>query len=373
MNWADSDAPLIGDVARALIELDEIKNVQLFRLPYPAAAQRALNRLALRALRDGATPPASVPDLVTLCQERPVVDWPLTAPPGVFNQASWLLDEEYGFLTDLCHEVALTVGVPNPWATVLRTLDDAAELCRERRDTTAYTAFRRLLIERPVLDNEAVNAINFDPRLGSLESVVKQTYQQVDERWVHGGVLHACGDCDHLAFPLDKYTWWCESARCDDELIQDGKDWTDEDGPMFHLDRLHRQFVSRPGRVVCNLADRLVACGAKAEPWPNFGAYDLRIVFPDREAWAVQVVDWSNPALAGAVAFPIPDSPAADKAFRVVPDDRLAPDPDYYFSTFDELCSAADDASLISDTRIVDLAQARLGGHRSPAEGSARA
>jgi len=357
--WDDPDVLFVGDVARALVDLDRVEGLLAFRLPYPASAQRALNRWVLRALQERTTPPASVPGMVELCQERPVVDWPLNLPGCVFTERSLLLDGEHGLLTDLCHEVALTVGVANPWSEILQVLDGAADLCRDRRDAQAYEAFRRLLVERPVLDNDAVTSIAFEMHLGPLESLPGELYTEVGGRWREGGEARECEVCHHLAVPLDDDTWVCESDRCGGAGTD--QEWFD-DSRLFHLDRVHRQFVSRPGRVVLDLAARLAKCGVEVATWAGYGSYDLRIVFDGGHSWAVQVVDWSSPALAGAAALPVVDSPQADQVFRVVPAHRLVSEPDY-ISTFEQFQPDQGTVPLLSDAELLARVRRRLDAH----------
>ncbi|MFC4084940.1 pPIWI_RE_Y domain-containing protein [Amycolatopsis samaneae] len=349
----------VGDVARALVDLDQADGLLAFRLPYPASAQRVLNRWVLRALREGTTPPASVPGMVEFCQERPVVDWPLNLPRGVFTERSLLLDEEHGLLTNLCYEVAFTVGVADPWAEILGMPDHAADLCRHRRDAQAYEAFRRLLAENPVLDNDAVTSIAFDRHLGPLEGLPNEIYKEVGGRWRESGEARDCEVCGHLTVPLDVDTWVCESDGCTGAGT--GREWFADEGLLFQLTRVHRQFVSRPGRVVLDLAARLEECGVDVARWADYGSYDLTITFPGNVVWAVQVVDWSSPVLAGNVALPIADSPQVRQAFRVVPAHRLAGEPGY-IATFEQF-QPDSGVPLLSDAELLARVRRQGGPH----------
>lgn len=351
LSWDDPDVRFVGNVARALVDLDQVEGLLAFRLPYPASAQRALDQWVLRSLQEGAIPPASVPGMVEFCQQRPVVDWALNnLPESAFSERSLLLSEEHGLLTDLCHELALTVGVANPWAEISRVLDGAADLCRERRDVQAYAAFRRLLVETPVLDNEAVTSIAFRMDLGPLEVIPKELYAEVSGRWRQRGEARECAACRHLAVPLGPDSWVCESDRCGGMATE--RAWFADDGPLFQLNRVYRQFVSRPGQVLLELANRLAECGVDVVTWPGYGSYDIRIVFRDGHSWAVQLVDWSSPALAGAAAVPVVDSPQADEAFRVVPARRLAADP-HYVRTFAQFQPDQDTVPLLSEAELL--------------------
>src|SRR5260370_2273679 len=68
---------LLRTVATAVLDLSDVPNPGTFTLPYPAEAQRALDRTVLACLLRGAEPPRRVPGLLVSCREIPVVDWPL--------------------------------------------------------------------------------------------------------------------------------------------------------------------------------------------------------------------------------------------------------------------------------------------------------
>jgi len=69
------------------------------------------------------------------------------------------------------------------------------------------------------------------------------------------------------------------------------------------------------------------------ELWPNFDSYDLRIVFPDDEAWAIDVKDWKDPFLLARKVKPqdppIASDPPWTQAYFVFPDDRKQQRSDY--------------------------------------------
>jgi hypothetical protein len=97
---------------------------------------------------------------------------------------------------------------------------------------------------------------------------------------------------------------------------------------VLWIDRAIRTFIAAPGRAELRLAGRLQKLGLAVELWPSFDAYDLRVVFPDGSAWAVDVKDWANPFLLGRQVRAIPPTPSWDRAFFVFPQDRLRR-PDY--------------------------------------------
>ena len=100
-----SHVDLVRTVAGAVIQLAEVTRLQAFSLPYPAEAQRALDRMVLACLVQGVEElPRSVADLIGWCRSRPLADWPLRLPPDLFGPDDFLVDENSHAPTQLCHE-----------------------------------------------------------------------------------------------------------------------------------------------------------------------------------------------------------------------------------------------------------------------------
>src|SRR2546429_9153398 len=93
-DWgAYSGVLLLHTIASAVIRLADIRSLDAFTLPYPAEAQRAVDRLVLSCLLRGIDEmPRSVPDLLAWGHTRPVEDWPLDLPPDAFGPDDLLSD-----------------------------------------------------------------------------------------------------------------------------------------------------------------------------------------------------------------------------------------------------------------------------------------
>jgi hypothetical protein len=88
-------------------------------------------------------------------------------------------------------------------------------------------------------------------------------------------------------------------------------------GPEKPLLALYRQLTDDFG-LTCQL-------------WPEVDSYDLYVEFSDRERWAVDMKDVSNPTGLAATANHFRNSPEWDQAFFVFPEHRRHPD---YLRTF---------------------------------------
>lgn len=363
--WAaHAGVPLIRTLATALLKLEAEKDLDAFTLPYPAEAQRALDRTALACLLKGATPPASLTELILWCRDWPLADWPIDLPPDAVGHEDRLLDPVSGRPTELCHEWAERTGDPAAGFRDRQIIHTALRLCREHGEEDAYTAFRRLLVHQPVLTGaESFQVLN-DMILEPVHELIQRVYLEVPDSYLRDGEYVCCARCLTLLTPMRGDEWWCERDRCRRQGPPPvGRRLRREDaGEVVQLERPLRQFVTGPGRAEADLEAALSDLGLSVRMWPGYDAYDLLIIFPDGHRWAVDVKDWAHPVLLGRSARPVPPEPLYDEAFWVVPADRVAARPGYISAFERNRPQSARDLALITDTELVRRATARLRG-----------
>ncbi|MFC4591198.1 pPIWI_RE_Y domain-containing protein [Sphaerisporangium corydalis] len=355
---------LLHTLATALVNADRRTGLDSFHLPYDDEAQRALDRTVLACLLRGAEPPASLAELFSWCRERPLSDWPLDSLPDTIGPDDHLLDPGVGRPTELCFE----------WKT--RSQDSAAEhrdrevirkalrLCLDAGEPEAYTAFRGLLIEQPVLTSTEAFAVMSDLMLEPVRSILAVIYQEVSDGLVRDHVYATCARCLTLLTPVQDGQWWCERDRCRrvgpppvGREIDSGED-------LRQLERPLRQFVTGPGQAEVSLERRLRLPRLVLEMWPNFDSYDLRLTFPDGQVWAIDVKDWAHPYFLGRAAKPVPPTPPYDEAFWVVPAQRVQERPGYLEIFARNRPASAADLILITDDALIRKAKARLKENR---------
>ncbi|MGE7434787.1 pPIWI_RE_Y domain-containing protein [Kitasatospora sp. NPDC001175] len=315
---------LLRTIASAVLDLDDVSTPGTFTLPYPPEAQRALDRTVLACLLRGADPPLSVPDLLAWCRERPVVDWPLDLPDALTGPEDRLIDEHAYVPTDLCYEWAVDRPDSATEQIDRALVHTALDRCRAANAPSAYVAFRRLLIERPVLTRNKAAEIALEPAFAPLDGLLQQIYLPAPAGWTREGRFTSCRRCKTLLVPTRDGGWWCENARCrrGEDAPVGPQYCEDEGGGILLLTRPLRLFVTAPGIAELQLEQSLRRLGLTSELWPNYDAYDLRITLPDGRVWAVDVKDWANPALLGRNATILDDNPPYDEAFIVVPNHR---------------------------------------------------
>ncbi|MGW4647339.1 pPIWI_RE_Y domain-containing protein [Kitasatospora sp. NPDC004289] len=367
-DWLDhSHVPLLRTLATAVVRLADTEALQSFSLPYDPEAQRALDRVVLACLRERIDPPTSLPDLLRWCRTRPLEDWPLDLPSDAFGPEDFLVDRNSGKPTQLCHEW---------WAQGRDTaasqydrmvVHRAMRLCQDACQPQSYSAFRRLLVERPVLTSHDQFELATDLYLEPVRTLLDDIYEPAPAAYRRDGVYTSCGRCLTLLTPLVDGGWWCERDQCRSRgpaphgrVLDPG-----EVGEVCQLARPLRQFVTGPGRAEVELEQRLHALHLPVEMWPGFDAYDLRITFPDGYVWAVDVKDWAHPGLLGRKAAPVRSEPGYDEACWVVPDYRVRARPDYLEVFAGNRTTHAAGLRLLTDRQLVQAAQARLRGDRS--------
>ncbi|MGB9752775.1 MAG: hypothetical protein C0183_12975 [Roseiflexus castenholzii] len=316
-------------IASGLIMLtQQTQDQPALTLPYPEPLQRGLNRLVLACLRRNRPPPRSVMDLLNWCRE-PLITWGLDLPDGSVADYERLLDDQIPTAT--CEAWARSGADIEANLSEETFMHEVITICIESDDPEAYTTFRRMLIERP-----ALTALEFQQALGeldidALQERLKEAYEPAPRSAAHNGQWATCAICGNLMLRRRRGELICEDEQCRAQgrrtparllPLRDGVVW---------LRRDLRRYIAMPGRAELQLAADLEKLGLQIALWPAFDRYDLRVTFPDKTVWAIDVKDWSNPFLLARSVNnkPFPNDPPWDRAFFVFPDARRAQRPDY--------------------------------------------
>ncbi|GAA3884401.1 hypothetical protein [Streptomyces sedi] len=370
-DWLSTpDVVLLRDVATAVLHLAAVGDLDAFTLPYPPSAQRALDALVLRCLRNGAMPPAGVPEMMRWARARPLSSWPFDQlPHDLFDAADRLIDEASGEPAQLCHELAVRGFGDSTGRQYDRlVIHEALRACRAMSAPESYTAFRRLLVTRPVLTEEEWAEISCDLFLDPVRFLVEEIYAPVPAGFRRDGSYLCCHRCRTLLHPVSDTEWWCERDQCRHRgPAPHGRELVAaEAGELRQLRKPLRLFVTGPGQAETALEGELRALGLTVEMWPNFDSYDVRVTFPDGHVWAIDVKDWAHPAFLGRSATEVRAEPPYDEACWVVPEFRVRARRDYLGSYARERGPQAGGLRLLTDRQLVRAAKLRLSGSRGP-------
>jgi hypothetical protein len=376
--WVPHDGvALLRTLAGGLIELAKQTGLEAFTMPYPAEAQRALDRTVLACLLRGAAPPQSMAELIDWCATRPLSDWPLNLPPDAVAADDLLLDEQSRQPTELCHEWAERSRDAGAEHLDRQVIQAALRLCQEYGQEETYSAFRDLLVNRPVLTSAEAFEVSADLLMEPVRELISWIYEEVPASYLaDDGAYATCGRCLTLLTPTRDGAWWCERDRCRRQGPPPigRRLYPEEVGEVLQLQRPLRQFVTGPGRAEMDLARALRALGLTVRMWPGFDSYDLRVTFPSGRVWAIDVKDWASPRLLGQAARPVRRQPPYDEAFWVVPRHRVADRPGYIETFERNRPLEAGGIRLLTDEDVERLARARLrSSHTDPNPGGSDA
>lgn len=289
---------------------------------YPPALSRGWNLLLLTCIRRGIPAPQSVTDLLFWAR-RPLTDWRLALPDGMATDDDRLLDDDF-FPTSLCDELARSGDEDDLREHAF--MEQVITACRDAGDDgqRAYVAFRRVLIERPVMTHQELAETRMRLHLDALRALLNDAYQPAPQSAAKDGAWATCRACGQLLLRTRQGAWTCETESCRDQ----GSPQVGRTIPLRHdavwLRRDLRRFIAAPGRAEARLADALRQIGATVELWPALDRYDLRVTFPNQTVWALDVKDWRNPWLLAQHVRRrgFPSSPPWDCAWFVFPDER---------------------------------------------------
>jgi hypothetical protein len=253
--------------------------------------------------------------------------------------------------------------------------------CRSQQRSDWYCAFRRLVIEHPILDSGTLVDAELN-ELADLAPQLRAVYEPAPKGLSQGGELAQCGYCGQLLEPgrsPQSARWRCHSSDClsHPQPLQISRTW--RVGDCYRLKSPFYYYVHRPGRAELALEQEF-----QGDPrivtqlWPDCDRYDLRVIFADGRVWGVDVKDWRSPAALGQRLAQIEPvvPPRCDHFWIVIPQQRLVARPDYintlqrsWRRTKGSYADDADPVPVISDANWVKEVRnyARsIPGHPSP-------
>lgn len=309
------------------------KNGSLY--PYPDELRTGLNRLASFCISNGVSFPQNISEAVELFQ-KPICSWGIPELQ-CFGENEVLLVE--GFPTDTCYDLASSSNDIEAEITE-QLIMKVMNLCISVGKPQDYVNFRRKLIENPVISKKDLISWSLDKSNCCASHLIKDAYEEIPVSTLNRGKTYTCGYCGWTI------EWRNNIPRCDNsicaEMTDNFKNVHVLDSPYNHL-RLKRglqRFVSKPGMYEIILERKLQKLGLKADMWPNFDAYDLRISFPNGAVWAVDVKDRSNPYLLARNVSEFSREPVWDKAYYVIPDYRKRHCKDFKKIFYNEYCGS---------------------------------
>ncbi len=262
---------------------------------YEVPLQLGLDRLNILHYKQDLPLIKSVPDLLAWCQ-KPLSEW-LPGSPAMLDPDDYLLSGP--FPTELCQDLACVASDVEAELSERHFIEQVFTICQGAEAPQAYTDFRRLLIEKPVMTAlELLQCCQLKPSLEILRDLLPGAYESAPLDYMVKGNFICCPTCGNLQQPNYEQTQFsCENGRCRRLAAKGGQGRVlAAQEQVFWLKRGQRRFIAHPGLAELRLEKHLLGLGVEVEMWPEFDCYDLRVTLP-RKTIAVDVKDWSNPFL----------------------------------------------------------------------------
>ncbi|WP_310422946.1 hypothetical protein [Chamaesiphon sp. VAR_48_metabat_135_sub] len=330
--------------------------------PYPRNLQLGYDSIVLAFMMAGKPEdaPKSLPAFYGEWCEQPLGEWGLEIDPELDGEEALLF---FGEPTEIAIELAEAFGGSQPSQEQSKIAAVLLQRCQaHERGAAIYTQFRRFIIEHPVLSNqELVDAKGWFGLGVGLADLLDECYEAAPSCYRFEDNFYACPYCRALtAVAHEDVIANPNCNRCPSGRRLKRKMKLPND--CLKLKRGLERFWFYPGRAEIRLYEKLVQLGLEVELYPQRDSYDLRVIFPDQEVWAIDLKDYSNPYLLVKRLGdePIPAEPAWDVGYIVVPVERKKDRPAY----LKELKSKWrwHNVRPIFDDALCDLAKKKLDG-----------
>ena len=337
-------------IAKGLCQQERKANSNNNRFKYSdsPSLKHGLNKLLIFAISNNCfdntgkiIAPFDETDAVLNYFSKPVSNWMSKWPEEVVNAVkegyifSWdnLVEPRYGNKyqpTRFCEEVADVYRIVETELEQERFYNSIKNLDQEE-----YVALRRFVIEnraitKSLLNNEMRAFIERFEK-DSVRNAILAAY----EKWSDtANKVYICSYCGWTVTFDRNNEGSCQDKRCKSNTnsFKDIKIINDSPENYYRLKKGVMQFIASPGSIELEIEKTCIDMGLKTLMWPDMDRYDIKIVFGDGEYWAVEAKDYSKAFLLKdkieQQSVAIPDA-GYEKAFVVIPDDRVKNNPDY--------------------------------------------
>ncbi|SOD89289.1 restriction endonuclease-related protein [Spirosoma fluviale] len=324
----DTAELILRELATGLMSLHSRDETMRQLYAYPAPLQRSFERLILYTVSHKLPSPQSLMDILYLCT-KPMAEWYMFAN---VSQATWAETDRlinWGLPTAFCEELScdnLNVADELEQNQIFLAL---RRLCKEHNSQRGYVGFRRLFIERPIIQEFELATHLMKTPLNLLAEPLRSVYEPIPLIMSSNGSFRLCPSCGVILQRTIHNEEHCESDTCRELTSKISPKEIPASASWLRLRRPFRRYITHPGLAEVRLARQLEKSNIQVELWPHFDRYDLRLTLPSGEVWAVDVKDWSNPRLLAKHLLK-PDFPIDyDRFYYVIPQHRLKYNHDY--------------------------------------------
>ncbi|GET42210.1 restriction endonuclease-related protein [Microseira wollei] len=293
------------------------------RMHIPKALRIGMSRMYLTSLLQGDEQiPSNLPEFFEWAK-NPVVDWKPTAEIKNLSPEVTLIED--GLLSDFAAQWQVT-GSDVEKQVQEKILQDVLEYCRGHQLEDSYRAFRKLIIERPVLPYSEYRRLLSSSQLRPLRDFLTQTYIDLVDL-AEENTYHFCPRCQYVMRRRRDGSHSCRNMTCErlnaklnlPPVESISKDKAEKESYKAVTPGVHR-YGTIPGIAEIKLAESLTKMGIRVTLWPQIDEFDLLVKFGRKVSWAIDVKDWSylDEERLGTVQY----RPDATETFVVFPDER---------------------------------------------------
>jgi hypothetical protein len=260
----------------------------------PHALRIGMSRMHLTSLLQGdETAPSNLPAFFDWAK-NPVVEWKSAAEMKHLSPDVTLIED--GLLSDFALQWQVT-GTDVEMQVQEKILQDVVEHCRVHQLDDPYRAFRKLIIERPVLPYPEYRRLLSSTQLRPLREFLLQTYIDLVDL-AEENSYHFCPRCKYVMRRRQDKTYGCRNMSCERESAKlplppltpipkhEAENW------KVVTPGVHR-YGTIPGLWEIQLAETLTKLGIRVTLWPEIDEFDLLVEFSKKIRWAIDVKDWS--------------------------------------------------------------------------------
>jgi hypothetical protein len=320
------DRQMVTLFARGLLDVQkQIDDHGWLKDGYPPTLQRSFD---LAAARNALDPQPRWPTdfgVLSRLAQLSVYEWGIDVswdPEGEFAAARLI---EGGEITPACIELAMPGKDPEAELTENAGYKLLRSICLDRRDgQSVYAAFRRTVIEHPVLTNWT-STLLADAALAGVEridEVVNAFYQRIPESMLVDGKIPTCKVSGTvLRRERNGFHTECRDPRAV-SLARSGESDPIKWRPgAMQLRRPFRLYWCLPGLTELRLAENLRAAGWTCEMWPTLDRVDIEARSSDgSRRIAIDVKEYLSPENLAARFVGFKEYASTHHCYLVVPD-----------------------------------------------------
>ncbi|HLO85521.1 MAG TPA: Fis family transcriptional regulator [Nostocaceae cyanobacterium] len=281
-------------LATGLTEWEERKATnRVERGHIPQAMRMGMSRMYLTSLLTGEEQtPVTIPEFFAWAK-NPVSEWKPTAEIEYLSPDVTLIED--GTISDFTSHWQVE-GADVDMQVQEKVLQDVVEYCRANQLDETYRAFRKLIIERPVLPRSEYRRLISSSQLRPLDNFLRQIYVDV-VNFASESVYYCCPRCKYIMRRRADGTYNCRSPFCERLSAklqlppqisisqEEAEDWKVVTPGVYRYGTL-------PGIWEIELAEKLTKMGVRVTLWPEIDEFDLLVEFSKRNRWAIDVKDW---------------------------------------------------------------------------------